>query len=533
MKTRALAAVTLLLILLGVALPGAAETSQAQGGAAWQAEFWNNTELRGAPAVTRTDRIIRYNWRYGSPDARIDNTFFSARWTATVNFPETGWYRFRVQGDDGTRLYIDGVQVWDHWIRQWAIAFGVDVELRAGLHEVRYEYFQAEEVAIASLYWYRLPIGEEGGPGSNAVVSLIDRPGGQPAPGQPPAAGASPTPGVQVSPTPNPTPGPPSPGGPFTQAWHGEYFNNTTLSGNPALVRDDQDINFDWGVGAPDPAVAADNFSIRWRRTLPFVAGDYVFTTYTDDGVRVYLDGVLIIDDWGPRQGQPIVREQFVPAGDHAIIMEYFEGVGGALARLVIFNKAGGGPGPGNVAFTADRTTINAGECITVSWSTAGVQAVFYEDQGVPGNGSRLECLAASYTFRLRVVFLDNTQQEYTVPVTVNGTMPANTGMLSGRLVWQTTGVPVAGAQVLLCYSLNMFPPYGCAIPAPVVPSISNINGDFYFSPVAVGNYYITALLPACARYYNFVDGLGLPQLYTVTQFNQTDIGVRAANCPP
>jgi hypothetical protein len=529
MKMPAFAAIALLLVLGGGIAPdslaGSPAPAHAQTGAKWATEFYNNTRLDGSPVVARTDPQIRYNWRYGSPDPRIDSDFFSARWTATINFPQSGWYRFRVQGDDGTRLYVDDVLVWDHWIRQWAIAFGVDVELGAGLHEIGYEYFEAEETAIASLYWYLLPSGQEGGPGSDAMMRLVSQPsaGGV---GEGAEAGQP----LPTAPLPTPHPPPPTPTpprGPYTAAWHGEYYNNTTLSGSPALVRDDPVINFDWGVGAPDPTVTVDDFSVRWMRTLPFVDGDYVFTTYTDDGVRVYLNGVPIIDDWRPRQGQPIPYEQHVPAGNHTIIMEYFEGVGGALARLVIFNKAGGGPGTGTVSFTTDRTDINAGECVTVSWSTANVQAVFYEGQGVPGIGSRLECLAETYTFRLNVTFLDSFQQEYTVTVNVTGAMPPSTGMLTGRLIWQTSGVPIAGAQVVLCSSFVS--QFGC--PSPVAAAVSNINGDFYFSPVAVGTYQITALLPLCSNWYSFVDGLGIPEWFTVTQFNQTDTGVRAAYC--
>ncbi|MCZ7543613.1 MAG: carboxypeptidase-like regulatory domain-containing protein [Anaerolineae bacterium] len=194
----------------------------------------------------------------------------------------------------------------------------------------------------------------------------------------------------------------------------------------------------------------------------------------------------------------------------------------------MIFNKEGGGPGTGTVAFYADRTTINAGECITVTWSTANVQAVFYEGQGVPGNSSRLVCLAASYTFRLRVLFLDSSEQEYTIPVTVNGVMPAGTGMLTGRLIWQTTGVPAAGATVVACGALPSS--FGC--PFPVASSVTNINGDFYFSPIPAGGYYVTALLPLCGRWYTLVDGLGIPQFFPVSPFIQTDTGARAVNCP-
>ena len=86
-----------------------------------------------------------------------------------------------------------------------------------------------------------------------------------------------------------------------TPTWHAEFFNNATLSGTPALVREDAAIDFDWGVGSPDPAIQIDNFSARWTRTLTLAASTYRFVTYTDDGVRLYIDGVLKIDHFVPQ----------------------------------------------------------------------------------------------------------------------------------------------------------------------------------------------------------------------------------------
>src|SRR5919202_2777710 len=48
--------------------------------------------------------------------------------------------------------------------------------------------------------------------------------------------------------------------------WTGVYFANTTLTKPPVFVRDDPEINFDWGTGSPNPSVPADNFSVRWKR---------------------------------------------------------------------------------------------------------------------------------------------------------------------------------------------------------------------------------------------------------------------------
>ena len=45
--------------------------------------------------------------------------------------------------------------------------------------------------------------------------------------------------------------------------WEAQYFNNTNLSGTPALTRVDDKIDFDWGTGSPDGAVQADGFILK------------------------------------------------------------------------------------------------------------------------------------------------------------------------------------------------------------------------------------------------------------------------------
>ncbi len=115
--------------------------------------------------------------------------------------------------------------------------------------------------------------------------------------------------------------------------WWGEYFNNETLSGDPVFVRDDHEINFDWEAGSPDPCVNADNFSIRWTRTLPFEAGTYCFNVFHDDGARLRIDDVLVLDKWGwGREWDAITRT--LTAGNHTIEMDALELGGWASAKL-------------------------------------------------------------------------------------------------------------------------------------------------------------------------------------------------------
>src|SRR5687768_2232522 len=80
--------------------------------------------------------------------------------------------------------------------------------------------------------------------------------------------------------------------------WGAWYWNNTTLSGPPVLQRSEANLDFDWGGGSPDPAISADRFSARWLRYIDVPPGTYRFTATSDDGIRVWLDGALIIDQW-------------------------------------------------------------------------------------------------------------------------------------------------------------------------------------------------------------------------------------------
>ncbi|MDQ4075717.1 MAG: PA14 domain-containing protein [Chloroflexota bacterium] len=116
-------------------------------------------------------------------------------------------------------------------------------------------------------------------------------------------------------------------------AWRGEYFNNRNLSGAPVMVRNDQKIDFDWKAGSPDRSIGNDNFSVRWTRNVRLPSGCYQFTTQTDDGVRLYVDGKVLIDAWQPMSLKKITREIYLNEGLPSIRVEYYEQAGGATAR--------------------------------------------------------------------------------------------------------------------------------------------------------------------------------------------------------
>ncbi|MBC7903515.1 MAG: PQQ-dependent sugar dehydrogenase [Gemmatimonadaceae bacterium] len=116
-----------------------------------------------------------------------------------------------------------------------------------------------------------------------------------------------------------------------------EYFNNRTLSNEPVLNRTDTDIDFVW-AGSPGAGIGTDNFSVRWTGQVQApVTGNYTFSTNSDDGVRLYVNDTLRINNWTDH-GATIDNSGsvFLNAGQlYNIKMEFYESTAGATAQLL------------------------------------------------------------------------------------------------------------------------------------------------------------------------------------------------------
>ena len=117
--------------------------------------------------------------------------------------------------------------------------------------------------------------------------------------------------------------------------WYAEFWTNQELRGTPIMTRWDRTIDFRWWGGAPDARVGDDNFSVRWTRNIPFTAGNYRFTATMDDGMRVWINDQILIDNWTRSQEHTVSVDRFIPAGTHRFRVEHFEDGGQATA---IFN---------------------------------------------------------------------------------------------------------------------------------------------------------------------------------------------------
>ena len=118
--------------------------------------------------------------------------------------------------------------------------------------------------------------------------------------------------------------------------WLGEYFYYQDLTGRIHAACE-ASLSYDWGAGGPpSPAdVGTEQFSARWTGRHAFAAGNYTFTARADDGVRVYFDGALIIDQWQDRAtAQTFQATRAVTAGNHDIKVEYYENTGNAAIQV-------------------------------------------------------------------------------------------------------------------------------------------------------------------------------------------------------
>jgi beta-glucosidase len=113
------------------------------------AEYFNNTDLSGEPALTRRDRHVNFRWGQGSYVKGGPVDAFSARWTGYYTADATGEYRAYVTGDDGYRLYVEDKPVLERWQNQGDTLTVKSINLEAGkTYKVRLEYFEADGDAV-------------------------------------------------------------------------------------------------------------------------------------------------------------------------------------------------------------------------------------------------------------------------------------------------------------------------------------------------------------------------------------------------
>lgn len=242
----------------------------------WRGEYWPNRFLSGNPKYVRYSQTVNFNWGTKGPGDGIGSTNFSARFNRTRYF-DAGMWRFYVTVDDGVRVWVDNVLIIDQWHDSSPTTYTADRQLSGGNHTLQIDYYQ-----------------NQGGAQIHFWPERIDA----------------------------------------QAAWKGEYYNNMDLQGSPKVTRQHNNIDFNWGTGAPVQGVTADYFSARFTGTFYFVGGKYRFTATSDDGIRVWVDGTKIVDQWHSTSARTYTADVDVGEGNHQIKIEYFEEKGAAVCKL-------------------------------------------------------------------------------------------------------------------------------------------------------------------------------------------------------
>ncbi len=277
----------------------------------WRAGYFANANLLGAPVLVQDMPEINFNWGLGSPGPALPPELFSARYERTLALAP-GDYRLTLRMDGGARVFVDDQPVIDDWragpLRELSL-----VQTLGSAPRLRVEYF--EDGGPASVFFSVTPLTA----GANEPAAAL------PAWRLPAAAPVVPQ-----------------------DQWRVQYYNNTDLAGSTAAVQIEArglyPIDHNWGAAAPQVGIGSDFWSARYTGRFYFPGGDYTFFAQSDDGVRVYLDNILVINGWFDGSNDRSSRFDELSAGYHIVQVDYYER--SEEARLRVWWSSAGSPPP-------------------------------------------------------------------------------------------------------------------------------------------------------------------------------------------
>ena len=243
--------------------------------------------------LVRVDGAVDFDWGNGSPDASVPTDGFSARWTGRVmpRFSET--YTFELVADGGVRLWVNNSLLIENWTDTGSKTVTGDIALTAGaLYSIAVEYFDKTGSANAKLSWSSASQAKE-------IV-----------------------PSPQLYPA--------------STGLVAEYFTGTNLV-TRVLTRTEPQLDFNWGTGSPDALVPTNGFSARWSgQIVPRFSETYTFSTVSDDGVRLWVNGVGLVTNWTNHGATTNSGTITLVAGQrYDIKMEHYDAMGSAVAKLL------------------------------------------------------------------------------------------------------------------------------------------------------------------------------------------------------
>ena len=112
------------------------------------------------------------------------------------------------------------------------------------------------------------------------------------------------------------------------------YFTDKSLT-TPFTSRIDEYVNLNAGTDEPWPGAGQTDFAARWVTEVDLeFTGFYSFFVTSDDGIRLYIDGELLIDDWRDHSEEEVSAGLFLQNGTYQIMLEYYDTAFEAVCRL-------------------------------------------------------------------------------------------------------------------------------------------------------------------------------------------------------
>ncbi len=339
------------------------------------------------------------------PGGRADDV--SIRWRGRLLPPAPGAYTIVVASDDGVRLWLDGVLVIDDWTSHPVRETAVAVALEAGRAvDLRLDYFEGGGRAAAALSWSSNTIPRQIIP-SNCMSSDLGA-----------VAGTG-------------------------SGLLGQYFAGTGFE-RLLLTRRDAAIDFDWGQGSPDPTVPAHNFSARWLGEFQTMFSEpTTLTARTDDGVRVWMDGALVIDAWTMHGATDYTHTFAAEAGrKYTVRMDFMQGAGDACAHLDLESFHSSRRSLTSQLYPIDGVVVRMPE-------SSAVSPAFIEGMYEPDTTPSAKADGASLAIRL----LSDTQFSFDAPLapqhhTVVHVRSSTGAKHTGKIAWRPT--PLVGEQAVI-----------------------------------------------------------------------------------
>lgn len=245
----------------------------------WRGKYYQNPWVEGDPLYQQNDSSIQFEWYNGGPSG-LPADGFSVAWDAE-HLLEAGTHRIFFYADEGYQLYVDGTKVKEGgWYDGQSGGSMDDVYVldttSLGTHNIIFNFHDRGTLAEARLW----------------IVNMEH---------------------------------------PY---WNVELYTDMNLS-NWFKDDDGYKVFFDWKLGKPLPwsKMPSDHFSIRWSGMRYFHAGCYRFGLFADDGVRLWVDGELLVNEWHVGRGEYHSPYTYLSSGYHDVVIEYFEDSGEAEIR--------------------------------------------------------------------------------------------------------------------------------------------------------------------------------------------------------